>query len=168
MTTEYTVYQCSTCHAKYAAPGPCPMGCKPLTEQRVREIAFEVMNGIPGFLAVSKTDEKMRDIAREEIRAALAKHYHPAHGSMRSEEDFQWAIPSIDKMEGMVPASDVQRARDAALEEAADLVTALGREAWIKGNVGAVCEKIRALKSQPEQPQDPVEAEEFAQEASKP
>ena len=146
MTSEYTTYQCAQCDAKFPHGGPCPMGCKAMSEDRVREIAREAVKHyadapdpvIDGaFEEVekewqAKQDARMREIAREEIRVDHEARYK----RLLSEKD------------------NVQRARDAALEEAADLVMALGREAWIKGNVGAVCEKIRSLKSQPAKPEN--------------
>lgn len=110
MTTEYTNVACLYCGDE-CAKGRDHM-CRAL-EIRVREIAREVLNDETTW---SKLDpvmrgwckhavlehapslNQMREIAREEIRAV----------GCDGDLSMAWASPAIDKMEGMVPASEVQ------------------------------------------------------------
>jgi DNA-directed RNA polymerase subunit RPC12/RpoP len=75
MTTEYSIYVCATCGAKFPAAGKCPMGCKPLTEERVREIARDEIAANENLNAANKEEcdeigfekaQEIRDSALEE------------------------------------------------------------------------------------------------------
>ena len=63
--SEYTMYQCAQCGAKFST-AKCPM-CKPMDEARVREILAECCT------LTAWTEDQVRRLAREEIRASEAR-----------------------------------------------------------------------------------------------
>ena len=126
MRTLYSTYVCSGCNTTFPVAQRCPK-CAPLTEERVREIAREEIRAAGGVPDRDVERIKLRDRVINDLRV------HVAH------------LEGTQKPHRCDFVAD--RARDEALEEAAQVC-----ERMLLGSACITSEAIRALKSQPAQP----------------
>lgn len=156
--SEYTIYQCAQCGAKFSTKA-CPM-CKPMTEERVRAIVEDaavtaIDKPLRGVIdsyskALAKTNAEMREIAQVEARReamdVLGENAEAMHGIAREESVSVWRSKWMDHP---LKVSLEQRARDETLEEAAHIAESF----FVKGMIAP---KLRSMKSKPApQPTDP-------------